>query len=132
MRTILVSLVCVLLIPTAFAQKRESAPSPGDPLAGLTAEQRDAFNGGHDDFVEVESVNDGLGPVFNERSCAACHTTPAIGGGSARFVTRFARVTPSGVDPLAAFGGTLIQDHAIGPDDGSPHAFAPETVPAIA
>ncbi len=132
MRTILVSLLCVLLSPLALAQKRESVPAPGDPLTGLTAQQRAAFDDGAGDFTEVETVTDGLGPVFNERSCAACHTTPATGGGSARFVTRFARVTAVGFDPLSALGGTLIQDHAIGPDDGSPHAFSPESVPAIA
>src|SRR5581483_10176437 len=116
----------------AIAQKRDSAPAPGDPFAGLTAEQRDAFNEGRADFSEVETVSDGLGPVFNERSCAACHTTPATGGGSTRFVTRFARVTASGFDPLVSLGGTLIQDHAIGLADGSPHAFVAESVPPAA
>src|SRR5205823_5654234 len=105
----------------------------GDALAGLTAAQRAAFADGLDEFTEVDSVTEGLGPVFNERSCAACHTTPAIGGGSnTRMVTRFARRTGGVFDPLANLGGSLVQDHAIGPPDGSPHAFQPERVPPAA
>src|SRR5918912_1008996 len=134
MRAFNIVLLSVLLTTThALAGDRRpnakpaATPAAGDALAGLTAAQRAAFDDGFDDFTEVETVTEGLGPVFNERSCAACHTTPAIGGGSnTRFVTRFARRTASGFDPLANLGGSLIQDHAIGPADGSPHAFAPE------
>src|SRR5207245_9037561 len=102
-------------------------PAAGQALSGLTAAQRADFADGLGDFTEVEKVTDGLGPVFNERSCAACHTTPAIGGGSnTRMVTRFARRNGGVFDPLTSLGGSLVQDHAIGPPDGSPHAFPPE------
>src|SRR5262249_5022072 len=39
------------------------------------------FRLGLDDFLEVETVEDGLGPAFNATSCAVCHNIPAIGGG---------------------------------------------------
>lgn len=107
-------------------------PAAGDALAGLTAAQRTLFTNGLGDFSEDETVNDGLGPVFNERSCAACHSVPAIGGGSTRTVTRFSRRTNGVYDAMTALGGSLMQDHAIGPADGSPHTFNPETVPALA
>jgi len=127
-----VVLLSVIVATNAFGEHRLATPAAGDPLSGLTAAQREAFADGLGDFTEVEEVDEGLGPVFNERSCAACHTTPAIGGGSVRFVTRFARTTASGFDALANLGGSLIQDHAIGIADGSPHAFQPESVPSIA
>ncbi len=107
-------------------------PAAGDALTGLTAAQRTAFADGLADFKSVEEVADGLGPVFNERSCAACHTTPAVGGGSTRTVTRFSRRVNGVFDPLTALGGSLMQDHALSLADGVSHAFTPESVPAIA
>src|SRR5688500_14447170 len=101
MRRVITALLCVAISVTIQAQRRRSvggggptpaqAAAPGEPFAGLTAAQRDAFTQGRGEFVEAEDVNDGLGPVFNERSCVACHTAPAAGGASPRTVTRFAR-----------------------------------------
>src|SRR5439155_18050164 len=85
----------------------------GDPLPGLTADEIAAFQDGKADFTEVETVADGLGPVFNEASCVACHTGPkgAIGGTNQRLETRFGRYKFDGTfDPLAALGGSLLQD----------------------
>jgi CxxC motif-containing protein (DUF1111 family) len=137
MRSLSVGLLCLVLTLPAIAQQRRrpgsnSTPAAGEPLAGLTAAQRAAFDDGVEDFTEVETVDDGLGPVFNERSCSACHTTPVIGGGSTRLVTRFSRTTGGVFDALASLGGSLMQDHAIGLADGSPHAYTPESVPPSA
>jgi CxxC motif-containing protein (DUF1111 family) len=139
MRRLMVGVVAVFLFTgIAQAQRRPGdgrpAPSPGagDALAGLTAAQRTLFTDGLGDFSEEETVNDGLGPVFNERSCAACHSVPATGGGSTRTVTRFSKRTNGVYDAMTALGGSLMQDHAIGLTDGSPHTFNPETVPALA
>jgi len=141
MKRLMVGVVAVLLFTgIAGAQTRRNAvgrpdavtPAAGDALAGLTTAQRSDFFDGLGDFRSIETVSDGLGPVFNERSCAACHSVPATGGGSRRTVTRFSRRTNGVYDPLTALGGSLMQDHAIGPGDGSPHRFKPESVPAIA
>lgn len=104
----------------------------GDPLPRLTPSQSSAFAGGRTEFNSAEDVDEGLGPVFNGRSCAECHSVPAVGGGSERLVTRFGTITNGHFDPLAQFGGSLIQDHAITQADGSTHDFAPETVPSAA
>ena len=53
---------------------------PGDPLAGITAAEFELFRLGLEDFTEVETAEDGLGPAFNGTSCAACHSVPAVGG----------------------------------------------------
>lgn len=141
MRSLTVSLLCVLLATTVAAQRRPGAdngggqqqqPAAGASLAGLTADQRAAFDHGREDFVEDETVDEGLGPVFNERSCVACHNVPAAGGGSRRTVTRFARRIGGTYDPMTDLGGSLLQDRAIGPDDGSPRRFMPERVPPSA
>jgi CxxC motif-containing protein (DUF1111 family) len=55
-------------------------PFPGDPLPGITAQEFERFRLGLEDFNEVESAGEGLGPAFNGASCAVCHNIPAIGG----------------------------------------------------
>jgi CxxC motif-containing protein (DUF1111 family) len=116
-------------MPPPQQQQPPQPQGPGGPLQGLTPAERGAFQDGLDEFTEVETIDDGLGPVFNERSCAACHSAGAVGGGSDRTVTRFARRVRGVFDPLENLGGSLMQDHAIGAADGSPHEFRPEVVP---
>jgi CxxC motif-containing protein (DUF1111 family) len=57
------------------------SPRLGVPLTGLTPSEFERFRLGLDDFVEVETAEDGLGPAYNATSCAVCHNMPAIGGG---------------------------------------------------
>src|SRR5215212_131876 len=111
--------------PPPPAQK----PQFGNGLPGLSAEQIALFNEGRDEFREPEGVDDGLGPVFNGRSCGECHGVPALGGGSQRLVTRIGALVNGAYDPLTQLGGSLLQANAIGPQDGSPHRFRPENVP---
>ncbi len=54
----------------------------GDPVQGITALEFELFRLGLEDFTEVENPDEGLGPVFNGRSCAECHSIPRIGGSS--------------------------------------------------
>ena len=60
-------------------------------------------------------VAEGIGPVFNDVSCANCHNVAAIGGGSAILETRFGTTAADGTfDPLTQFGGSLMQNQGIG------------------
>jgi CxxC motif-containing protein (DUF1111 family) len=52
----------------------------GDPLPGISARELEIFRIGLEDMLEVETAPEGLGPVFNGRSCAECHSVPAVGG----------------------------------------------------
>ncbi|MBZ5617496.1 MAG: thiol oxidoreductase [Acidobacteriia bacterium] len=64
----------------------------GNPIAGLTAGEKDFFkNVATPTFAEVETVAAGLGPRFNLDSCAGCHIQPAQGGSSPRVNPQFAR-----------------------------------------
>ena len=115
---------------------------PGDPLPGLASQELDLFAQGKSHFMDEEGVADGLGPVFNETSCVACHLggDASVGGSNGRLETRFGRHNADGsFDPLAAEGGSLLQDHGIGRqaarDSTSPASyfdFVAETVPAEA
>lgn len=125
---IVASLVSALVVGSflAVAQQQTSGQQPppppppppsgfGLPLSGLTSSQVAAFEGGKSDFREVETKATGLGPIFNRDSCAACHSVPALGGGSRINVTRFGRTTNGVFDPLTSLGGSLLQERAIDP-----------------
>jgi CxxC motif-containing protein (DUF1111 family) len=110
------------------------APKFGDPVAGLTAAQLARFQAGVAEFTQVETASTGLGPVFNNNSCAACHIDAATGGGSSTIIeTRFGRVSNGVFDPLANLGGSLIQSQGIGgPFNPGAVTFVGEVVPSQA
>jgi CxxC motif-containing protein (DUF1111 family) len=84
-------------------------PRPGDPLPGVTAAEFEEFRLGLDDFLEVETAEEGLGPAFNGTSCAACHSVPAVGGMSPIAEVRAGRYTTDGqFHGLDESGETLV------------------------
>ena len=99
----------------------------GDPLSGLTSDLQARFAAGKAGFEEVETVADGIGPVFNDVSCVACHSAPATGGSSTTLETRFGRIVNGQFDPMTNFGGSLIQKQGIGLYNGVD--FVGEVVP---
>jgi CxxC motif-containing protein (DUF1111 family) len=87
----------------------------GAPLVGLTADELAAFDDGREEFESIETPEGGLGPIFNDSSCASCHSAPVSGGAGTTTVTRFGRLTAGHFDPLAEKGGSLLQARAIVP-----------------
>jgi CxxC motif-containing protein (DUF1111 family) len=98
------TLVAAAIVATA----QSSGVEPGGPLPGLTAVEFEEFRLGLDDFLEVETSDEGLGPAFNGTSCAACHNVPAIGGVSPVSEVRAGRLTAAGFEPLVPSGDTLF------------------------
>ena len=123
------------MVSVLVAQPPAGAGSFGSPFNDLTSGQLSAFVAGQAAFQTVEDVSDGLGPVFNDVSCAACHTSTisgnvVIGGTNARLETRFGTIVNGSFDPMTYAGGSLIQDHGIGSYNGTD--FVAESVPAAA
>jgi len=83
------------------------------PLENLTSTQKTDFANGKTEFLNTETVESGLGPIFNDVSCVACHFQGGAGGASRTLVTRFGRVTNGVFDPLSELGGPLLQRRAI-------------------
>src|SRR6185295_6339636 len=81
----------------------------GDPIAALSPAELQRFAEGRAAFEETETAADGLGPVFNGTSCAACHSVGGTGGGSETLETRFGTLVRRTFDPLESLGGSLIQ-----------------------
>jgi CxxC motif-containing protein (DUF1111 family) len=123
--------ILVVLTSLAWTTDTNIVSKFGDPLAGLTADQLARFNDGKDEFEQVETVDEGLGPVFNDVSCASCHLLAATGGGGTILETRFGALKPDGTfDSLSQFGGSLIQVNGIGAYGGCD--YVSEIVPAEA
>ena len=68
---------------------------------------------GLDEFNKVQTLPDGLGPVFNDVSCQACHKAPIDGGASQVKVQRAGYF--DGVNFIDPPGGSLIPAKAIDP-----------------
>lgn len=116
--------VLVLALAAASGAAQEIQARMGEPLSGLSAAEMTRFLAGRDQFEHTLSSAEGLGPIFNDTSCATCHSRPQIGGSSTKHVTRFgkAAVGPLPFDPLAALGGSLLQADALTP---ACHEFVP-------
>jgi CxxC motif-containing protein (DUF1111 family) len=111
---------------------RPEAVSLGEPLPALTSEQRTAFTDGRKEFEAVETAEEGLGPVFNGKSCAECHAQPVIGGSSPNLeksvVVRIGTLIDGVFDPLAQYGGSVLQRRSLREDDPT-YPMAGEQVP---
>lgn len=105
-------------------------PDFSQPLGGLTATQLADFNAGKTAFETEETPAEGLGPIFNNTSCAKCHGVGGAGGGSELVEIRAGKVTGGVFDPLANEGGSIFQLAGIGVF-GSCN-FVAETIPADA
>ncbi len=116
-----------LAVPRAtLAGPPGSTPRPGDPLPGLTPREFTEFRLGLDDFLEVETAGEGLGPAFNGTSCAVCHNVPAVGGTSAILEARIGRRDAQGAFQFVdATGETLVHLFSI-PTHGCQPSIPPE------
>ncbi|MEA2327903.1 MAG: hypothetical protein QOE68_2862 [Thermoanaerobaculia bacterium] len=141
MRWLPVVLLCAVVSLVAHAQQPRKRAIVGSVAAatakaglaypGLSAAQLIGFSTGFLTFSHIETPATGLGPVFNEVSCAMCHSLPSSGGGGRQFVTRFARRIDGVFDPMTSLGGSVLQDHVI-PGGGNLHLFGAERVPDFA
>jgi CxxC motif-containing protein (DUF1111 family) len=99
------------------------APADGDvfdaPVEGLTDAEMAAFARGDAEFERQFAPNTGLGPIFNDVSCATCHS----GDGRGRPRNALVRIGSDADSFQNSVGGPQIQDKAI------PGALA-EQVPA--
>src|SRR5215217_2089491 len=103
----------LLAIVSAVA---EQPAFPGSPLPGLTSRELELFRIGREDFLEVETAEEGLGPMFNGTSCAQCHNIPSVGGTGTIIETRAGYRDESGRFH-APPGGTVMHLFSVPPHD---------------
>lgn len=115
-------LVAITVSATSCDYLLTSAPPDSEvfdaPLPGLTADELAAFARGDGEFERRFAPADGLGPIFNDVACGACHS----GDGRGRPENALLRISRGGT-PATEVGGPQIQDRAIS-------GATPEAVPA--
>jgi len=84
---------------------------PGDPVRGLTADQRTLFDRGRVVFDSVFIPPTGLGPTFNAVACGECHEDPVAGGVGDEVEVHASAFRPPICDPLVQEGGIVVQQH---------------------
>ena len=102
-----------LLLAAGCDQLTTVAPPDGDvfdaPLEGLTPSELSAFARGDAEFERQFAPNTGLGPIFNDVSCATCHS----GDGRGQLRNALFRIGSDADGFLGDLGGPQIQDKAI-------------------
>ena len=73
-----------------------------------------SFNDNRFIFEEVETVQDGLGPVYNAQSCRECHQNVVTGNGSQITEQRTGMKRQN--EFVESLGGSIIQSRATHPD----------------
>lgn len=100
---------CALMAAAQVSMLSQASQLPGGALPGVTPLEFSEFRLGLDDFTEVETAEEGLGPAFNGTSCAVCHSVPAIGGGGVMVEVRAGYRDGSGAPRgLNESGDTLV------------------------
>ncbi len=79
-RMVLIAAALSLTMTYAAMPMITSSPPLGDPLPGLTADELSRFTQGKAVFSHDFTAGTGLGPFFNNTSCAQCHEDPVTGG----------------------------------------------------
>jgi len=95
-----------------WSSTEQAISAVGDALPGTDAAD---FAAAKEAFEAVEEIEDGVGPVFNERACGNCHTEGAIGGAGVQIERRYGRFVNGRFDDLANRGGSLRQLFTVGP-----------------
>jgi CxxC motif-containing protein (DUF1111 family) len=109
-----------LLASCAPAPFDEPEPATDEAVAAITLGSHvggvsDAdFDEALDNFNLVESITDGVGPVFNDIACGRCHTLGAIGGSGEQIERRFGQVVNGRFSSLSNGGGSLRQLFTVG------------------
>ncbi len=125
-------------LPSAAPVEREEAPTGFDDKSnGLVDDATHAAD--KEAFDEVETIEEGLGPLYNAQSCRECHQNPVSGGASQVTELRVGHRGPDGRFrnpriPIAR--GTevitdrsLVNDRAICPNGEFPDTEIQERVP---
>ncbi|MSR74719.1 MAG: c-type cytochrome [Planctomycetes bacterium] len=82
MRNTFALAACLVLAACGFEIQ---IPRAGGPLDDITTEQRAAFDRGSALMRRRFTPSEGLGPLYNASSCAACHEQPVTGGGAPNY-----------------------------------------------
>ncbi|HEX8111490.1 MAG TPA: di-heme oxidoredictase family protein [Kofleriaceae bacterium] len=99
-----------------LASTTAEATVVGGHLAGIGDAD---FSAAQANFNQVETINDGVGPIFNDVACGRCHSLGAIGGAGQQIERRFGKFVNGVFNSLASEGGSLRQLQSVGSFTGA-------------
>jgi len=100
------------VVSSALSHGHDCAEEIGAHLPGISDRE---FELARDEFAKPTTPDDGLGPIFNEVSCGACHKLPVPGGAGDETAERFGRFNADGTfDSLSREGGPLLHTLTLG------------------
>jgi CxxC motif-containing protein (DUF1111 family) len=106
-------LAIALAVTVAFTQSGPAeAPAGFDNLTNGFVNQ-DQFDLDRETFEERETIDEGLGPIYNAQACVECHQNPVSGA-----ISQITELRAGHFDGLMFVnhpGGSLINDRAIDP-----------------
>jgi CxxC motif-containing protein (DUF1111 family) len=121
--------LAAVVFATGLTVAQIRAPQPGNALPGISPAEFEEFRLGLEDFLEVESSEEGLGPAFNGTSCAVCHNVPVIGGAGTIAELRAGRRNERGeFETLDSSGETLFHLFSVPGHSCQPIIPAEDTV----
>jgi CxxC motif-containing protein (DUF1111 family) len=100
----------LIMVPVAMMQSVTQAPAGFDDQTNGHIPQAE-FDTNLDIFDEIETIEDGLGPVYNAKGCGVCHSNPVVGGGSS--ITELRAGHFNGASFVSHPGDSLIHTNAI-------------------
>jgi CxxC motif-containing protein (DUF1111 family) len=112
----------------ASAAVTAAATTVGSALPGVDAT---TFATAKANFIQEEELEDGLGPIMNEKACGNCHNQGATGGAGTQIERRFGTfydffgtlifdpLANDGLGPFPARGGSLRQLMTVGSFTGA-------------
>jgi CxxC motif-containing protein (DUF1111 family) len=133
--------ICILcgMAFVSFGQQIEEAPTGFDDKSNGLVDDA-THQADLETFDEIETIADGLGPLYNAQACRECHQDPTSGGASQVTELRVGHLGPKGRFenpriPIARgteiiTGRSLVNDRAICPNGTFPDTEIHERVPA--
>ena len=97
--------------PTGFDDKTNGLIPQGTPVPDCTDPVPGTFLHDKAIFEEIDTIEDGLGPIYNDKACSACHDNPVTGAISQTMELRAGHTT--GTTFFDAPGGSLINQRGI-------------------
>lgn len=88
-------------------------PAFGGPRADGEADDETLIKRGAAAFEKRFTPAEGLGPLFNRESCAACHELGGVGPRGLGTATRIGRLVDGEFDPMTGHGGPVARAHSV-------------------
>ena len=136
-RAVLRALPAIILSASAIARADEALTGFDISTNGFA--DQNTFQADLASFEEVETIKDGLGPLYNAQSCRECHQNPVTGGASQITELRVGHLDhkgrfqnariPIARGTVVITGRSLVNDRAICPNKDFPDTEIQERVP---